>query len=176
MRSPTHRPRTDSRSLDVHGDHATIVLRRFLRHPPSTVWNALTDPEQIRQWFLTEARGAGRVGGRVDLITGPNRVRGTGRILAWDPPRLYEYEWNVTAEKGAAFGGEETVVRWEMTPHEGGTLLVLTHRNLTKRTADLFGLGLPLFLDRLESLLDGRPLPDFDERVREARKLGLGLS
>lgn len=174
MTAPSHRPKAAPSSLEVHGDHATLVLRRFLRHPPARVWDALTDPEQIREWFLTTARGDGRVGGSVDLVTGPNGVHATGRILAWDPPRLYEYEWNVVPGEGAIFGGERTVVRWELTPHEGGTWLVLTHRDLTPRTAEVFHLGLPTFLDRLEALLDGRPLPDFEQRVREARQQGLG--
>jgi uncharacterized protein YndB with AHSA1/START domain len=164
-----HSVRTGSSSLKVEGDRATIVLRRFLRHPPSVVWDALTDPDQVREWFMTAARHEGRAGGTVDLVTGPTHVHATGRILAWDPPRLYEYEWNVAPEEDHQFGGERSVVRWELTPAEGGTLLVVSHRDLTKGTAKVFNLGMQVFLERLEAQLDGRPLPDWEARIREIR-------
>ncbi|MFL5468934.1 MAG: polyketide cyclase, partial [Gemmatimonadaceae bacterium] len=31
------------------GDTWTLVLVRDLRHPPAKVWEALTDPEQLRE-------------------------------------------------------------------------------------------------------------------------------
>jgi uncharacterized protein YndB with AHSA1/START domain len=162
-------------TADVEGDHATLVLRRFLRHPPTTVWRALTDPEQVRQWFLTSAKFDGRVGGHAELTSELTGVRSTGRILAWDPPRACEYEWNVVETGIPLFRGERTTVRWDLTPVEGGTLLVLTHRNLTKAAAAVFETGLPLLIDRLEALVDGRPFPpEWEARVREGVRLASG--
>jgi uncharacterized protein YndB with AHSA1/START domain len=157
--------------MEVEGDRATLVLRRFLPHPPNVVWRAITEPEQIRQWELTTAKVDGRPGGTVDLVTGASMVHATGRILTWDPPRVYEHEWNVAKEEARGPADEQSVVRWELTPREGGTLLVLTHRGLKRKTAGVFRHGLPGFLDRLEALLDGRPLPDWDQAVRESRRL-----
>lgn len=173
----THRPSTVSpepSSEESGGDRGTVVLRRFLRHPPARVWKALTDPDSVRQWFLTTARIDGRKGGRVDLVTGPSQVHATGRILAWEPPRLYEYQWNVAPKDDRQYGGERTVVRWELTPRDGGTLLVLTHRDLTKNAARVFNLGMQAFLDRLEAQLDSRPLPDWEGRIREIRTFESG--
>jgi uncharacterized protein YndB with AHSA1/START domain len=140
------------------GEHATLIFRRRLPHPPEVVWHAITDPEQIRQWFATEARIDGWKGGTVDLVTGPNRVHGTGRILEWVPPRVYEYEWNVEPNSYLPTG-EASVVRWELTPSGAGTLLVLSHRRLTRSTATIFRRGLRTFLDRLAALLEGQTLP-----------------
>jgi uncharacterized protein YndB with AHSA1/START domain len=96
-------------------------------------------------------------------------VRATGRILAWEPPRLYEYEWNVAETGIQQLRGVRTIVRWELTPTQGGTLLVLTHRNLTRAVAAAFKGGLPLLLDRLDAQLDGRPFPpEWEVRVRRA--------
>lgn len=152
---------------------STLTFERFLRHPPETVWKALTDPAQIREWFLTEARIEGRVGGTIDLTTGPTRVHATGRILAWQPPRLYEYEWNADPVRGLP-RGERSVVRWELTAVPGGTRLVLIHRGLTARTAENFRHGVPGFLSRLSAQLDGRPLPDWLEAVRADRERATG--
>jgi uncharacterized protein YndB with AHSA1/START domain len=163
-------PHTPSISLQTDGDQATLVARRFLRHPPGIVWRAITEPEQIQQWYLTTAIVDGHAGGAVDLVTGPSRVHATGRILTWDPPRVFEHEWNLTKEDRTLRSDERSVVRWELRPQEGGTLLVLTHRGLTRRTAEVFQHGLPGFLDRLEALLEGRPLPDWAESIRESRR------
>ncbi|HII39591.1 MAG TPA: hypothetical protein HA326_00020 [Thermoplasmata archaeon] len=118
---------------------------------------------QVREWFLTSATIEGRVGGTVDMVTGPYRTHGTGRVLAWDPPRLLEYEYNV-ASGGSLPGGTQTVLRWELAPQENGTLLVLTLRGLPKRTTLPFTSGLKGFFDRLEALLDGRPMPEWPSR------------
>ena len=145
----------------------------MVHHPPEVVWKAITDPNEVRQWFLTEAKVEGRVGGPIEMTTGSYRMHATGRLLSWDPPHLYEYEWNV-APRPSLPEGEESIVRWELRPAEGGTLLTVTHRNLTKRTAGVFREGMEAFLDRLEAQLDGLPLPDWDARLREIRDSSTG--
>ena len=37
------------------GEKWTLVLVRDLRHPPAKVWQALTDPEQLREWAPFDA-------------------------------------------------------------------------------------------------------------------------
>lgn len=49
----------------------------------------------MRKWYMTTATIDGRVGGSVDMIAGPLRFHWTGRIAAWEPPRVFEYEWNI---------------------------------------------------------------------------------
>jgi len=166
--SPAHSlSRARSTTARSEGGYATLVFRRFLHHPPEVVWKALTDPTMVQQWFLTSLRAQRRVGGKITLVTGPERVRSAGLIRAWDPPRLFEYEWNTLPDQ--PFPGERSIVRWELIPQVDGTLVVLTHSDLTKRTARVFGHGLPVFLDRLEALLDGKPLPDWQTRVEPLR-------
>jgi uncharacterized protein YndB with AHSA1/START domain len=160
------RPRSTHR-VD-HGARATLVVRRFVRHPPNVVWEAITNPDEVRQWFLTEAKVDGRVGGRVEMTTGSYRVHATGPVLSWDPPNLYEYGWNVPPGPTLP-EGEKCVVRWELRAAQGGTLITLTYRDLTRRTAGVYRAGLEAFLDRLEAQLDGRPLPDWETRIRELR-------
>ena len=47
------------------GDRWTLVLVRDLRHPPAMVWEALTDPEHLREWAPFDAdRNLGAVGTR----------------------------------------------------------------------------------------------------------------
>ena len=45
------------------GEKWTLVLVRDLRHPPAKVWQALTDPEHLREWAPFDAdRNLGAVG------------------------------------------------------------------------------------------------------------------
>lgn len=69
-------------TVEVHGDRATLRFERHLRHEPECVWAALTDPAALREWLLTEATIERRVGGRVEMVTGPARVASSGRVLA----------------------------------------------------------------------------------------------
>lgn len=161
-------PPEGSSTLELHGDRATLEFRRFLRHPPAKVWAAITEPDAMAEWHLTSGRIEGRVGGVIELTTRPSNVRSTGRVTAWDPPRLFEYEWSIPATD-AWPAGESATVRWELRPESGGTLVILTQRGLTERAARVFQHGMRGFLDRLGALLDGRPLPDWQERVRELR-------
>ncbi len=39
------------------GEKWTLTLVRELRHPPERVWQALTDPAQLREWAPFEADG-----------------------------------------------------------------------------------------------------------------------
>lgn len=156
--------------VTYEGDTATIAFERRLRHPVEVVWNALTDPRKLAQWYMTTARLDARQGGSIDYVSGPSQFHVTGRILTWDPPRVFEHEWNVEPRKGLP-QGERSVVRYELTPDGDATILRVTHRRLTRPTSFGFVSGLHIFLDRLEQQLDGNPLTDFVEGVSATRSL-----
>jgi len=156
-------------SLLEDGAHATLTFRRLYHHPPEQVWDAIATPEGLREWLMcTHAVIEGRVGGRIELVSGPPGYHSTGRILAWDPPRVLEYEWNV-APVPEMPRGEHAIFRYELTPDDGSTHVLVTYRRITKQTARGFLPGLHAFLDRLEAQLDGRPLPDWMQRFDELK-------
>lgn len=153
----------------VHeGELASLTYHRHYPYPPELVWAALTEPGQLKQWFMMTARIEGRVGGAVELIAGQSRFHVTGTVLAWEPPRVCEYEWNVEP-RAELPQGERSVVRWELAAAEGGTQLTLTHRRLTRNTALGFGPGYHAFLDRLGAQLGGAALPDWQQRYAEVK-------
>ena len=50
------------------GEKWTLILVRELRHSPDKVWQALTDPAQLREWAPFDADGSlGTVGTTVKL-------------------------------------------------------------------------------------------------------------
>lgn len=153
--------------LVLDGDTATLTFRRILQHAPELVWEAIATPKGLREWLMcSEARIDGRAGGTIEMVSGPPRYRSKGKILTWDPPRVFEYEWKVAPVPEMPVG-QDAVFRFELTPRAGATLLTVTYRRMTKQSAPGFLPGTHAFLDRLEAQLDGKPLPDWTQRFIE---------
>ncbi len=152
--------------LGVEEGKASIVFRRLFRHPIHDVWRAVTDPKKLEVWFMTKVTREESIGGRLDMVH-PNGVHATGQVLEWRPPHVYEYEWNLPVGPNQP-EGEASIVRWELASTGEGTLLVLTHRKLSRPTAQVFVRGFATFLDRLSASLDGAPLPNPPWAPRDA--------
>src|SRR6266571_1166349 len=144
-------------TVTFEGDYATITFERRIRHPTQVVWEALTESEHLA-----------RQGGSIEYRSGPAQYHVTGKILTWQPPTVFEHEWNVEPRKELP-KGEKSIVRWDLTPDGDDTILRITHKRLTRPTAIGFTSGIHAFLDRLEDELDGVPLVDWRTRVDEVR-------
>jgi uncharacterized protein YndB with AHSA1/START domain len=154
-------------TLVEDGEYATLTFQRVYRHAPEHVWDAIATPEGLREWLMcTHAVIEGHVGGRIELVSGPAGYHSTGNILAWEPPRVLEYEWNVGPVPEMP-SGEHAIFRYELTPDGDSTHVLVTYRRITKQTARGFLPGLHTILDRLEAQLDGRALPDWMQRFTE---------
>jgi uncharacterized protein YndB with AHSA1/START domain len=149
----------------IEGDYVTLKYERRLAYPREVVWKAITDPNELEMWFNNKAVIDGRNGGTIDFVTGPAGFHTTGRILVWDPPRVFEHEWHTAPHPQLPDGESEAVIRWELIRDgDSGTILTLTFSRLTKPTALGFAPGMHTFLDSLEAQLDHRVLPDWTER------------
>jgi hypothetical protein len=125
------------------GEKWTLILVRELRHSPEKVWQALTDPEQLREWAPFEAdRSLATVGSTVNLTW-----VGTGRpqlttVTRCDAPEVLEY-------------GD---IRWELASSGGGgTRLTLWH-NIDRRFISWGAAGWHIAFDVLDSNLSGTPI------------------
>jgi uncharacterized protein YndB with AHSA1/START domain len=153
----------------VEGEHVTLFFERKLNYSQETVWKAITDPDELAAWYMTEAKIDARQGGTIDFRAGISHFHVTGKILVWDPPRVFEHEWNVEPRRELP-KGEQAVIRWELIPQEDSTVLRLTHRHLTRGTSMGFAPGTHAFLDRLEARLNNTEMPDWVMRVQEMRE------
>src|SRR3569623_52332 len=99
--------------VEKDGDKWTLVLVRELRHTPAKVWEALTNPEHLREWAPFDADKTLGVVGTVQLTTvgTPSPHVTETKVDRADPPKLLEYSW----------GGQE--LRWQLEPLGGGTRL-----------------------------------------------------
>jgi uncharacterized protein YndB with AHSA1/START domain len=133
--------------VEKHGDSWTLVLVRELRHPPATVWEALTEPDQLREWAPFDASRALDTTGPVQLSTvgTPTPQVSETIVTRADAPRLLEYNW----------GGNE--IRWKLEPSGGGTRLTLWH-NIDRRFVSMGAAGWHICFDVLDRFLGGHPI------------------
>ena len=130
------------------GEQWTLVLVRELRHSPETVWQALTDPAQLREWAPFDAdRRLDTVGTTVTLTTvgAPTPQVSETTVTRAEAPRLLEYNW------GAGH------MRWELEPVGSGTRLTLWH-DIDRRFISMGAAGWHLCVDVLDHLLSGTPI------------------
>jgi uncharacterized protein YndB with AHSA1/START domain len=152
--------------LVLDGEETLIRFERELRHSPERVWQAITEPEELAKWMLGAATIEPRVGGALRYVSSPTPIVWIGKVLAWDPPHVYEHEMVSEPDPrwSEHIGVERAIARWELTPIATGTRLTVTFRGLSRRVAIGFAPGTEAFLERLDALLDGAPLPDWSER------------
>jgi hypothetical protein len=124
------------------GEKWTLILVRELRHSPEKVWQALTDPAQLREWAPFEVdESLATVGATVNLTW-----MGTGRLQATTVTR---------AEVPAVL--EYGDIRWELEAFGVGTRLTLWH-NIDRRFISWGAAGWHICFDVLDRLLSGTPI------------------
>ncbi len=124
------------------GDKWTLILVRELRHAPETVWEALTDPDHLREWAPFDAdRSLGTVGTTVKLTWGGNPTPIETRVTRADAPKALEYD----------------DTRWELEAVGRGTRLTLWH-NIDRRFISWGAAGWHISFDVLDRLLAGEPI------------------
>jgi uncharacterized protein YndB with AHSA1/START domain len=127
------------------GENWTLVLVRELRHSPEKIWEALTDPEHLREWAPFDADGSlGTVGNKVKLTTVGAPKPHVTETVVWraDAPRRLEYTW----------GGNE--MRWELEPLGSGTRLTLW-TSINRHFIAMGAAGWHICFDVLDHLLAG---------------------
>ena len=131
-------------TIVTEGSRPAVRLERRLTDPPSVVWQALTDREQLRSWFPCDViveGGRWEVGAAISFPFPPEVIEMTltGTVLAVDEPNELAFSW-----------GEETL-RFQLSAVGGGTVLVLFDE-LPPRAAARNAAGWDDCLDRLIGL------------------------
>jgi uncharacterized protein YndB with AHSA1/START domain len=129
------------------GDKWTLLVVRELRHSPTAVWEALTEPAQLSEWAPFDAnRNLASVGSvQLSAAGAPTPQVSEAQVKRAEPPRLLEYNW-----------GDQDL-RWELEPSGTGTRLSLWH-NINHRFIAWGAAGWHICLDVLDHLLAGTPL------------------
>ena len=123
------------------GERWTLILVRELRHSPEKVWQALTDPAQLREWAPFVTDGSLGAEGTVNLTWVGRPVPIETKVTRAEAPRALEY-------------GD---MRWELEASGSGTRLTLLHK-IDRRFIAWGAAGWQISFDVLERLLAGNPI------------------
>jgi uncharacterized protein YndB with AHSA1/START domain len=124
------------------GEKWTLILVRELGHSPAKVWEALTDPVQLREWAPFDVDGnLGTVGATVKLTWAGNPTPQAANVTRADSPKRLEY-------------GD---MRWELEPVDKGTRLTLWHK-IDRRFISWGAAGWHIAFEVLARFLAGEPI------------------
>jgi uncharacterized protein YndB with AHSA1/START domain len=134
---------------EVHkdGETWTLVLVRDLRHPPTKVWQALTEPEHLREWAPFDADRSLASAGTVTLTTvnAPTKQVSETVVKRAEAPKLLQYSWG------------DSDLKWQLEPRGKGTRLTLWH-NIDRRFISWGAAGWHICFDVLDQHLAGEPI------------------
>jgi len=124
-------------------DQDALITEIHIAAPPERVFQAISDPREQRIWWdnkdcrLESFEMDARRGGSWQFstsqtsmnINGISQFDCTGEIVEFDPPRVLAYTWIANWHDVKS---RKTVVRWELSPMDGGTLVTVTHSGLAQ--------------------------------------------
>jgi uncharacterized protein YndB with AHSA1/START domain len=119
-------------TVSITPDQDSVLGEIFIAAPPMRVFDALTDPNQLPQWWgqngryrLTTCHNDIRPGGRwesVGLGSDGKEFVASGEYVEVSPPHRLVYTW-----KGDWDGGAPSVVHWDLASSGDGTMVKLRH-------------------------------------------------
>jgi uncharacterized protein YndB with AHSA1/START domain len=123
------------------GEKWTLILVRELCHAPAKVWQALTDPAQLREWAPFVTDGSLGAVGTVKLTWAGTPTPIEAKVTRAEAPKALEY----------------ADMRWELEASGGGTRLTLWAK-IDRRFISMGAAGWHICFDVLDHLLSGTPI------------------
>ncbi|MCC6435004.1 MAG: SRPBCC family protein [Acidimicrobiales bacterium] len=161
--------------LERTADGGVIRFERHLAYDVRDVWDAITSPERLADWWLpfeADITVDLREGGEMVFAgtSDATPVTMTCTILRLEPLQLFEHTHPAPG----------STMRWELEAVDTGCILRLSHfvPDVREATDNCYLVGLQTSLARLEPMLAGRPQPwDWEFfAVARAHYAALGLA
>jgi len=117
----------------------SVTIVRRIKAPPAKVWAAITQPEQMMQWWgpdagptlsvVADVRPGGRFSVVFRLLNGGEH-NPTGIYQEVVPQKRLAFTWDLPGKLE-----RESLVTFRLEPFDGGTELTLTHEYLPDEEA-----------------------------------------
>ena len=135
---------------------SSFVYVTFIRTTPEKLWSALTDPDQMKEYWLgMHIQTEWRAGAAWQMLFPDGRIADTGEILELERPKRIRLKWRNEFRPELKAEGY-TVCTIEIEPYGDAVRLSITHtmeRAESKFIHAVTG-GWPMILSNLKSLLE----------------------
>lgn len=103
-----------------------VIIEKTFNAPVDRVWRALTDPEQMKQWYFDLPGFKAEVGYEFAFVVSNDKHEWSHlcKVTEVKHQRLISYTWRYEGYAG------DSLVRFELFDEGGKTRLVLTHSGL----------------------------------------------
>lgn len=108
-------------------DHPPIILERVFNAPASKVWTALTDKNEMKNWYFELAEFKAETGFPFQFLggeEGDKQYLHLCEVTEVIPEKKLTYSWRYDGYAGISY------VTFELAAQDEKTLLKLTHRGL----------------------------------------------
>jgi uncharacterized protein YndB with AHSA1/START domain len=106
----------------------TIERELYLDASPEIVYEVVSSPEHLKQWWPDDARYEPVPGATGDIVFGDRNAGGAVvafTVVAARPPHTFAFRWTHAADETAA-AGNSLLVTFDLTASGHGTLLTMT--------------------------------------------------
>lgn len=114
-------------------DHGTLERELHIDATPDIVFDVISNPEHVREWWPDEADYPAEPGGEGHITFGGSQVGFT--VVDAIPPKLFSFRWTHAPGETAAPGNSFLVV-FELEPAGTGTRLRMTETGFRERGWD----------------------------------------
>lgn len=133
-----------------------FVYVTYIKTTPDKLWNAITNPEFMKQyWFGTHCESGWKAGSPWKMIYADGKITDAGEIIESDPPKRLVINWRNEWNPELKAEGYSRCT-FEIEPVGDATKLTVTHGIDTKpsKLIEAVSGGWPRILSNLKSLLE----------------------
>ena len=106
----------------------TIEREIYIEAPPEVVFEVVSSPHHLQQWWPDEANFEAVVGSTGEIVFGERAAGGKVvaiTVIEAQPRRTFSFRWTQPAGE-PAMAGNSLLVTFDLSPSSGGTLLKMT--------------------------------------------------
>ena len=107
--------------------HENVTISVKVNAPLDKVWNAITNKEQMKNWYFDVPDFEPKIGNNFSFYGGDENeeYHHFCEIVDLIPNEKLKYSWTYPE-----ISKEKTLVKWELKPENEGTIVTLTHKGL----------------------------------------------
>ncbi len=107
--------------------HENVKISVKVNAPLDKVWNAITNKEQMKNWYFDVPDFESKIGNNFSFYGGDENeeYHHFCEIVDLIPNEKLKHSWTYPE-----ISKEKTLVKWELKPENEGTIVTLTHKGL----------------------------------------------